>query len=163
MTCCPKVLLYSHPIRLLGLGVSNPGSPPSNGEQTSSQGAWCELELEFEPWPDWKYWAMSKEEFTIREDGSFVTLKEPSVVFGYGLQETEFPTECCRIHFNNKTNRLLSPVQYLLAAKIRISERKSKFIRAFPSMSTAQRYKKNILERPIPQNVYVSAIDLPHI
>ena len=43
---------HSHPIRLLGLGVSNPGSPPSNGEQASSQGAWCELELEFEPWPD---------------------------------------------------------------------------------------------------------------
>ena len=47
-----QVEFHSHPIRLLGLGVSNPGSPPSNGEQASSQGAWCELELEFEPWPD---------------------------------------------------------------------------------------------------------------
>ena len=47
-----QVEFHSHPIRLLGLGVSNPGSPPSNGEQAPSQGAWCELELEFEPWPD---------------------------------------------------------------------------------------------------------------
>ena len=47
-----QVEFHSHPIRLLGLGVSNPGSPSSNGEQASSQGAWCELELEFEPWPD---------------------------------------------------------------------------------------------------------------
>ena len=47
-----QVEFHSHPIRLLGLGVSNPGSPLSNGEQASSQGAWCELELEFEPWPD---------------------------------------------------------------------------------------------------------------
>ena len=47
-----QVEFHSHPIRLLGLGVSNPGSPTSNGEQASSQGAWCELELEFEPWPD---------------------------------------------------------------------------------------------------------------
>ena len=47
-----QVEFHSHPIRLLGLGVSKPGSPSSNGEQASSQGAWCELELEFEPWPD---------------------------------------------------------------------------------------------------------------
>ena len=47
-----QVEFHSHPIRLLGLGVSNPGSPQSSGEQASSQGAWCELELEFEPWPD---------------------------------------------------------------------------------------------------------------
>ena len=47
-----QVEFHSHPIRLLGLGVSNPGSPPSNGEQASTQGSWCELELEFEPWPD---------------------------------------------------------------------------------------------------------------
>ena len=47
-----QVEFHSHPIRLLGLGVSNPGSPTSSGGLTSSQGAWCELELEFEPWPD---------------------------------------------------------------------------------------------------------------
>ena len=47
-----QVKFHSHPIRLLGLGVSNPGSPSSNGSLASSQGAWCELELEFEPWPD---------------------------------------------------------------------------------------------------------------
>ncbi len=47
-----QVEFHSHPIRLLGLGVSKPGSPQPNGEQASSQGAWCELELEFEPWPD---------------------------------------------------------------------------------------------------------------
>ena len=47
-----QVEFYSHPIRLLGLGVSNPGSPSSNGELASDHGAWCELELEFEPWPD---------------------------------------------------------------------------------------------------------------
>ena len=47
-----QVEFHSHPIRLLGLGVSNPGSPQSSGEQASTQGAWCELELEFEPWPD---------------------------------------------------------------------------------------------------------------
>ena len=44
-----SVEFHSHPIRLLGLGVSNPGS---NGGLASRQGAWCELELEFEPWPD---------------------------------------------------------------------------------------------------------------
>ena len=47
-----QVEFHSHPIRLLGLGVSNPGSPSSDGALASSQGAWCELELEFEPWPD---------------------------------------------------------------------------------------------------------------
>ena len=47
-----QVEFHSHPIRLLGLGVSNPGSFSSNGGLASSQGAWCELELEFEPWPD---------------------------------------------------------------------------------------------------------------
>ena len=47
-----QVEFHSHPIRLLGLGVSNPGSPSSNGALASSQGAWRELELEFEPWPD---------------------------------------------------------------------------------------------------------------
>ena len=47
-----QVKFHSHPIRLLGLGVSNPGNPSSNGSLASSQGAWCELELEFEPWPD---------------------------------------------------------------------------------------------------------------
>ena len=47
-----QVKFHSHPIRLLGLGVSNPGSPSSNGSLASSQGAWCELALEFEPWPD---------------------------------------------------------------------------------------------------------------
>ena len=47
-----QVEFHSHPIRLLGLGVSNPGSPSSNGALASSQGAWSELELEFEPWPD---------------------------------------------------------------------------------------------------------------
>ena len=47
-----QVEFHSHPIRLLGLGVSNPGSPTSSGGLTSSLGAWCELELEFEPWPD---------------------------------------------------------------------------------------------------------------
>ena len=47
-----QVEFHSHPIRLLGLGVSKPGSPQSSGEQASTQGAWCELELEFEPWLD---------------------------------------------------------------------------------------------------------------
>ena len=47
-----QVEFHLHPIRLLGLGVSNPGSPSSNGALASSQGTWCELELEFEPWPD---------------------------------------------------------------------------------------------------------------
>ena len=47
-----SVEFHSHPIRLLGLGVSNPGSPPPNGGQASRQGAWVELELEFKPWPE---------------------------------------------------------------------------------------------------------------
>ena len=47
-----QVEFHSHPIRLLGLGVSNPGSFSSNGRLASRQGAWRELELEFEPWPD---------------------------------------------------------------------------------------------------------------
>ena len=47
-----QVEFHSHPIRLLGLGVSNPGSSSSNGRLASRQGAWHELELEFEPWPD---------------------------------------------------------------------------------------------------------------
>ena len=46
------VEFHSHPIRLLGLGVSNPGSPPPNGGQASRQGALVELELEFEPWSE---------------------------------------------------------------------------------------------------------------
>jgi len=46
-----QVEFHSHPIRLLGLGVSNPGNSLPNGGQTSGHGAWCELELEFEPWP----------------------------------------------------------------------------------------------------------------
>ncbi len=44
-----SVEFHSHPIRLLGLGVSNPGN---NGGLTSRQVVWRELELEFEPWPD---------------------------------------------------------------------------------------------------------------
>ena len=48
-----QVEFHSHPIRLLGLGVSNPGSPPPDGGTASRQGAqWNELELEFEPWPE---------------------------------------------------------------------------------------------------------------
>ena len=42
----------SHPIRLLGLGVSNPKSPTLNVGQHSQQKSWIELELEFEPWPE---------------------------------------------------------------------------------------------------------------
>ena len=42
---------HSRPIRLLGLGVSNPGGPAPNGSLDSRQQAWTELELEFEPWP----------------------------------------------------------------------------------------------------------------
>ena len=45
-----SVEYHSHPIRLIGLGVSNPGSPPSNGGPASQQ-HWTELELQFEPWP----------------------------------------------------------------------------------------------------------------
>ena len=47
-----SVEFHSHPIRLLGLGVSNPGSATPNGGLASRQGAWVELELEFEPWPE---------------------------------------------------------------------------------------------------------------
>ena len=46
------VEFHSHPIRLLGLGVSNPGSPTPNGGLASRQEAWVELELDFEPWPE---------------------------------------------------------------------------------------------------------------
>ncbi len=42
-----SVEFHSHPIRLLGLGVSNSGSPTTNRGLTSRQGAWVELELEF--------------------------------------------------------------------------------------------------------------------
>ena len=42
-----QVEFHSHPIRLLGLGVSNQKSvTPQEDNQ------WIELELEFEPWPD---------------------------------------------------------------------------------------------------------------
>ena len=42
-----QVEFHSHPIRLLGLGVSNQkNSTPQEDNQ------WIELELEFEPWPD---------------------------------------------------------------------------------------------------------------
>ena len=44
---------HSHPIRLIGLGVSNPGSHPISGGLASRQGEkWIELELNFAPWPD---------------------------------------------------------------------------------------------------------------
>jgi len=39
---------HSHPIRLLGLGVSNPGSQETIDQ---AQPRWIELELEFEDWP----------------------------------------------------------------------------------------------------------------
>jgi len=41
------VEFHSHPIRLLGLGVSNNSNTTVNEEP-----GWTELELEFEPWPD---------------------------------------------------------------------------------------------------------------
>ena len=44
------VEFHSHPIRLLGLGVSHPGSTPSAAIASHQQ--WIELELEFEPWPE---------------------------------------------------------------------------------------------------------------
>ena len=44
------VEFHSHPIRLLGLGVSHPGSTPSAAIASHRQ--WIELELEFEPWPE---------------------------------------------------------------------------------------------------------------
>ena len=42
-----EVEFHSHPIRLLGLGVSNNSNTTVNEEP-----GWTELELEFEPWPD---------------------------------------------------------------------------------------------------------------
>ena len=42
-----QVEFYSHPIRLLGLGVAN-----QKGAAVPEQQPWVELELEFEPWPD---------------------------------------------------------------------------------------------------------------
>ena len=47
-----SVEFHSHPIRLLGLGVSNPGSGMPSGGQNPSQPQWIELELEFEPYDD---------------------------------------------------------------------------------------------------------------
>ena len=44
-----SVEFHSHPIRLLGLGVSNPDSQETS-DQTEPR--WIELELEFEEWPD---------------------------------------------------------------------------------------------------------------
>ena len=44
-----SVEFHSHPIRLLGLGVSNPGSQETMNQE---QPRWIELELEFEEWPD---------------------------------------------------------------------------------------------------------------
>jgi DNA polymerase-4 len=41
------VEFHSHPIRLLGLGVSNQKSSTSQNDPQ-----WIELELEFAPWPD---------------------------------------------------------------------------------------------------------------
>ena len=42
-----SVEFHSHPIRLLGLGVSNQKSATAQEQQP-----WVELELEFEPWPE---------------------------------------------------------------------------------------------------------------
>lgn len=42
-----QVEFHSHPIRLLGLGVSN-----QRGETEEEKPRWIELELEFEDWPD---------------------------------------------------------------------------------------------------------------
>jgi DNA polymerase-4 len=47
-----SVEFHSHPIRLLGLGVSNPGSGMPSGGQNTNQPQWIELELEFEPYDD---------------------------------------------------------------------------------------------------------------
>ena len=41
------VEFHSHPIRLLGLGVSNQKNATAQEQQP-----WVELELEFEPWPE---------------------------------------------------------------------------------------------------------------
>jgi len=46
------VSFHTHPIRLLGLGVSNPGSGLPNVERGGRRPGWVELELEFDPWPD---------------------------------------------------------------------------------------------------------------
>ena len=51
-----SVEFSSHPIRLLGLGVSNPGSSTPSGGHGSHSGEvhhpqWIELELEFQDWP----------------------------------------------------------------------------------------------------------------
>jgi DNA polymerase-4 len=42
-----SVEFHSHPIRLLGLGVSNQKAATPQEEPQ-----WIELELEFEPWPE---------------------------------------------------------------------------------------------------------------
>ena len=42
-----QVEFHSHPIRLLGLGVSN-----QKNATPQEENQWIELELEFEPWPD---------------------------------------------------------------------------------------------------------------
>ena len=42
-----SVQFHSHPIRLLGLGVSN-----QKGTSPQEEPQWMELELEFEPWPE---------------------------------------------------------------------------------------------------------------
>jgi len=42
-----SVEFHSHPIRLLGLGVSNQKNVTAQEQQP-----WVELELEFEPWPE---------------------------------------------------------------------------------------------------------------
>ena len=47
-----SVEFHSHPIRLLGLGVSNPGSGMPSGGQNTNQPQWIELEFEFEPYDD---------------------------------------------------------------------------------------------------------------
>jgi DNA polymerase-4 len=41
----------SHPIRLLGLGVSKSGGEQAEHKEGGSEPSWVELELEFEPWP----------------------------------------------------------------------------------------------------------------
>ena len=46
------VSFRSHPIRLLGLGVSNPGGSSTGGDKLGRQPEWVELELDFEPWPE---------------------------------------------------------------------------------------------------------------
>ena len=46
-----SVSFHTHPIRLLGLGVSNPGGI-TPGSLASHQETWVEQEFEFEPWPE---------------------------------------------------------------------------------------------------------------